>query len=74
MTFTWLLFTADGSPASDEVTAQFADGNAQHFQADAETWLGEQWPDLVDAGIDSVTLTEDGAEVYGPMSLQQPDS
>jgi IS5 family transposase len=38
-------------------------------QADAETWLGEHWRDLLDAGVDQVTLYEDEHVVYGPMSL-----
>ncbi len=38
-------------------------------QSDAESWLGEQWRELADAGVSSVTLHEDGAVVYGPMSL-----
>jgi hypothetical protein len=38
-------------------------------QGDAETWLGEIWRELLDAGVDAVTLLEDGREVYGPMSL-----
>lgn len=39
-------------------------------QADAEAWLGETWRDLLDQGVTSVTLTEDGRTVYGPMSLE----
>ena len=38
-------------------------------QADAESWVGEFWRDLVSAGIDTVTLEVDGRTVYGPMSL-----
>jgi hypothetical protein len=34
------------------------------------TWIGEIWRELRDAGVDAVTLLEDGREVYGPMSLQ----
>jgi hypothetical protein len=40
-------------------------------QGDAETWLGETWRELLDAGVDAVVLLEDGREVYGPMSLHQ---
>jgi hypothetical protein len=40
-------------------------------QGDAETWLGETWRELVDAGVDAVVLLDDGREVYGPMSLHQ---
>jgi hypothetical protein len=38
-------------------------------QADAESWVGEFWPELAAAGVDAVTLFEDEREVYGPMSL-----
>jgi hypothetical protein len=42
-------------------------------QADAETWIGEVWPELLDAGVLAVTLREGDREVYGPMSLQPPE-
>jgi hypothetical protein len=38
-------------------------------QADAETWIGETWRELLEVGVDAVTLLEDGREIYGPMSL-----
>lgn len=38
-------------------------------QSDAETWLGEHWQQLRDAGVAEVTLTEGDRTVYGPMSL-----
>jgi hypothetical protein len=41
-------------------------------QADAESWIGEEWEQLLKAGIDAVTLLEDDREVYGPMSLHPP--
>ena len=41
-------------------------------QADAESWIGEEWQTLLAAGVDAVTLLEDEREVYGPMSLQPP--
>ena len=39
-------------------------------QADAESWVGETWRELLEAGVGSVTLLEDGATVYGPMDLR----
>ena len=42
-------------------------------QADAETWIGEHWRELLDAGVEAVVLVEDGREVYGPMSLRPPE-
>jgi hypothetical protein len=41
-------------------------------QADAETWIGEVWPELHEAGVAAVTLLEGNREVYGPMSLEPP--
>lgn len=44
-------------------------GEAFPTQSDAETWLGENWRELLSAGVDQVTLFDSGREVYGPMSL-----
>lgn len=38
-------------------------------RSDAESWLGEAYPELQDEGVASVTLFEGDREVYGPMSL-----
>ncbi|MGI8459566.1 MAG: hypothetical protein ACR2LI_15830 [Propionibacteriaceae bacterium] len=38
-------------------------------QGEAESWLGEVYPDLRAAGVLSVSLYEDERLVYGPMSL-----
>jgi hypothetical protein len=39
-------------------------------QGDAESWLGETYPDLMEAGFDAVSLYEDDRLVYGPMRLE----
>jgi hypothetical protein len=39
-------------------------------QADAETWVGEVWQDLLADGVEDVTLLEEQRVVYGPMSLR----
>lgn len=57
--------------AGDEVTVtgELAD---QRFpsQADAESWVGEYFGELADAGVDAVVLFEDDRQVYrSPMSL-----
>jgi hypothetical protein len=69
MGWTWELSSDSGtvSEAARDVAAQPADGFPN--QAEAETWVGEVWRDLLDEGIDAVTLVEDGRRVYGPMSL-----
>lgn len=38
-------------------------------QADAESWVGEFWRELLGAGVAQVTLLEDDRVVYGPMGL-----
>ena len=68
MTFRWRFETAEG----EEV--QPASGGADRFpsQADAESWVGEAWPDLLADGVDQVLLLEGDRVVYGPMSLHPP--
>lgn len=39
-------------------------------QGDAETWLGESYPDLMEAGVEAVSLYEEDRMVYGPMRLE----
>ena len=39
-------------------------------QADAETWLGESWRQLLAGGVEQVRLLADGRRVYGPLSLR----
>ncbi|ALG14764.1 hypothetical protein [Kibdelosporangium phytohabitans] len=41
-------------------------------QVEAEDWLSRSWQDLLDAGVDRVTLLHGETEVYGPMSLHAP--
>jgi len=68
MSWTWQLEKADGTVISgrDLVKELFMS------QGDAESWLGENFPALLQAGVDQVTLTEDGRVEYGPMSLHPP--
>lgn len=40
-------------------------------QDEAETWLGEIWPELLDSGIAEVSLFNDHQAVYGPMALAE---
>jgi hypothetical protein len=60
----WQLLDADGR------VVEPADGR-QEFptRSDAESWVGEFYPDLVDEGVSAVTLFEGDREVYGPMGL-----
>jgi hypothetical protein len=65
MSWSWQYETADGEPAP----ARGLPREVFSSQGDAETWLGERWRGLLEAGVDQVTLLEDGAVKYGPMSL-----
>ncbi|HET9871668.1 MAG TPA: hypothetical protein VFP89_03605 [Propionibacteriaceae bacterium] len=38
-------------------------------QGEAESWLGEFYPDLVKTGVVAVSLYEEDRLVYGPMRL-----
>lgn len=64
--WTWTYADADGAA----VTPPSAPSRGFPTQADAESWVGEAWRDLLDEGVDSVSLHEGGNLVYGPMSLR----
>lgn len=63
MTWSWTYLRAAGGTGEDR---------SQEFptQADAETWIGESWRDLLESGVDSVVLMEHERVVYGPMALR----
>lgn len=65
MAWTWRLEQPDGSTASEP------DSPPHQNQSDAESWLGENWRDLADAGIAQVTLLDGDSVVYGPMPLSE---
>ncbi|MFT4189152.1 MAG: hypothetical protein QM621_11295 [Aeromicrobium sp.] len=46
-------------------------GRSETFDArgEAESWIGEAYPDLADEGVAQVRLFDGDTEVYGPMSL-----
>jgi hypothetical protein len=67
MSWYWRLEDPSGvaiDPASVGVTAPEADN-----QGDAESWLGENWRELLSRGVATVTLFDEDTEVYGPMGL-----
>ena len=43
-------------------------------QGEAESWLGETYPDLAEAGVTAVSLYDDDRLVYGPMGLEPEGS
>jgi hypothetical protein len=65
--WTWRYQNSDGLVISPD---EAPEPEMSPTQGDAETWLGESWRELADAGVDAVVLLEDGREVYGPMSLR----
>ena len=63
--FSWRYETLDGAAAA----AAGLPHERFPTQADAESWIGETWRELLDGGVDQVTLLEGDRVVYGPMSL-----
>jgi len=59
---------ADGQEVSGVESQEFP------TQSDAESWVGEVWQDLLEDGVDGVTLFEGDRRVYGPMSLHADSS
>lgn len=53
----------------DNTDAEQVDGFGS--QSDAESWLGEAWRNLAEAGVAGVSLLNDGKHVYGPMPLSE---
>lgn len=60
-TWHWTYERADGEQV--DVSENF------ESRSDAETFLGLEFAELLDRGIDQVRLFEGDTEVYGPMSL-----
>ena len=67
MTWHWRLEDPSGAtvdPASVGVEMAETDN-----QGDAESWLGENWRELLARGVATVTLFDGENEIYGPMGL-----
>lgn len=67
MAWTWRYEGPDGAPAVPGEGAPPAESFPS--QADAESWLGEVWRELLDAGVAQVVLLDGDRRVYGPMGL-----
>ncbi len=63
MTWTWRYEDEHGQSVAGPAEVQFDN------RSDAESWLGEAWRELSDAGVHQVSLLDDGKVVYGPMGL-----
>ena len=64
MAWTWRFEKAEGTGTGPAVPP----GEVPK-QGDAESWIGEVWKELLEGGVEQVTLLEDDTVVYGPMSL-----
>ncbi len=69
MGWTWRYADASGGIVEDDSLPR----PSFPTQADAESWIGETWQELLAGGVTSVVLLDDGSEVYGPMSLLPPE-
>ena len=65
----WRFEDGSGAEVSPPAGGTAAEAPGFPSQSDAESWLGEVWRDLLDDGVDQVTLFEADRQVYGPMSL-----
>ena len=65
MPWSWRYENVDGEPVV---------GPAETFssQADAESWIGQEWRELAESGVAHVVLTEDDRVDYR-MSLSQAE-
>ena len=70
MAWIWRYENADGRPVEG---TQAPVGEPFPTQSDAETWLGENWRELLSAGVEQVSLLDGDRVVYGPMSLRPVD-
>jgi hypothetical protein len=70
MSWNWRLEDPAGA-AVDPVSVGVEVPDSEN-QGDAESWLGENWRELLDRGVATVTLFHGDAEVYGPMGLAAP--
>ena len=66
MAWLWRYLDAQG----EEMTQVAGAAGPFPAQADAETWLGESWSDLLAEGVESVSLLDGERVVYGPMGLR----
>ena len=69
MGWTWRYETSDGTVLDAPAIAPSEPFPAQ---GDAESWIGETWRELLDQGVEAVTLFDDDRLVYGPMGLHTP--
>ncbi|WP_327356657.1 hypothetical protein [Streptomyces sp. NBC_01304] len=62
--WTWRFENSDGTEVQPAVQPE-----DWTTQGDAESWIGEQWKELLEGGAEQVRLFEDDNEIY-KMSLR----
>jgi len=67
VSWTWIYQNADGSPTSK--LPESATLESFPRREAAEEYIGDTFQDLLDGGVEAVTLYEDEKEVFGPMLL-----
>jgi len=70
MAFTWRYENTAGEQV-EPIVAVEGERAAFPNQGDAESWIGENWPALLAAEVDQVSLLEDDKVVYAAMSLHE---
>ncbi|MFF3664585.1 hypothetical protein [Microtetraspora malaysiensis] len=66
MTWRWRYEDANGG----EVTNRELPREIFTSQADAESWLGENWRELLESGVEQVSLLDEDRVEYSGMSLR----
>lgn len=69
MTWLWRYEDADGNEIVDRLLPR----ELFQSQADAESWIGENWRVLLAAGVEQVTLLEEDRVEYAGLSLRVED-
>ena len=70
MAYSWRYENASGAEVEPTVSVEVEHATFPN-QGDAEAWIGEHWPTLLAAGVEQVSLLDDGVVLYGAMSLRE---
>lgn len=68
MAWTWIYQNDDGSPTAALPSAASLESFLSREAA--EQFIGDTFQELLDGGVEAVTLYEDDNEIFGPMSLK----
>lgn len=67
MSWTWIYQNEDGTPSASLPAC--ATLESFPTREAAEAYIGDTFQELLDGGVQAVTLYENEVEVFGPMSL-----